>query len=297
MLAPPLNKGDTIGVMAPSAFVKEPEILAARKLIEREGYKVKIHPQTYFRNYQSAGTHEEKARALHELWGDREVRAIIAAGGGNRALHLLEFLDYDLFRAMPKHLIGFSDITALLNAVYAKSGLSTVHGPVFKNLPGCIELNELFDLLSGKNFSFPLEKAKVLRKGSARGPLIGGNLSVFHYLPNTEYMPEYRNSILFLEDWSEEISRIDRMFLHLRRCGVLEEISGLILGDFSLTDTGRPFGFSLEEIVMEHISGIRIPVISGAPFGHGPSLSPLPVGAGGELEATDTKITLNLTLT
>lgn len=264
--------------MAPSSFVEKEDILKAEVSAEAAGYRVLIHPQTFSRYNQSAGTTDEKARALHDLYQNPEVDVIIAAGGGNRALHLLDYLDYDLIAANPKYLAGFSDVTALLNAIYARCGLPGIHGPVFKKIPSCRQSGEFFDLLGGNAVSMPLDNAMALRSGEAEGVLIGGNLSVFQYLPGTDYMPESEGAILFLEDWNEEASHIDRMFLYLRRCGVLEKVSALVLGDFSLKDTGRPFGFTLEDIVLEHTRGLDIPVLMNAPFGHGSDLWPLPVG-------------------
>ncbi|NCC21659.1 MAG: LD-carboxypeptidase [Alphaproteobacteria bacterium] len=279
MRAPPLRPGDTIGIMAPSSYVERDDIAAAQAIAEQAGYRIWVHPQTYARKGQSAGTHEEKLAALHELWADDSIRAVWAAGGGNRSLHLVDRIYYKLVATRPKHLIGFSDVTALLNAITAKTNLVTWHGPVFRMLPTCEEWPVFQRLVAGEAAEMDMSSARVLRTGEARGRLIGGNLAVFQYLVGTPFLPDLGGAILFLEDCNEELSRIDRMFLHLRWSGALQRISGLMLGSFEpVRDTGRPFGFTLQDIVEEHTRGLDIPIVMNAPFGHAKRLFPLPVG-------------------
>lgn len=276
---PHLKTGDTIGVMAPSSYVERDNIEAATAFVEACGYKVFVHPQTYEREHQSAGAHKQKASAFHELWNNPEIKAIWMAGGGNRCLHLLEHIDFEKLKETPKIVIGFSDVTALLNALYAHCGITSIHGPVFKNAHMHKESDALLRLFEGGEVQMPLDNVRIINQGTARGPLIGGNLSLFQYLPQTLPGEFWKDSILFLEDWNEDLSRIDRMLLHLKRLSVLEQINGLILGDFSqLSESGRPFGYTLEDIVHEHTNGLNIPIIMNAPFGHGEHLLPFPLG-------------------
>lgn len=279
LIPPPLKKGDTIGVFAPSSYVERTDIESAAKIIEAQGYKVFIHPQTYERHNQSAGNHLQKSLAFQGLWQRPDISALWAAGGGNRALHLLDTINFERLKSKPKHLIGFSDVTALLNAVYANTGIQTIHGPVFKNLTKYKELPLLLSLLEGKEFSLSLINDNIHFDGKSSGRLIGGNLSIFHYLPNTLPDNFSNDCILFLEDCNEEFSKIDRMFLHLKRTGFLSKVRGLLLGQFSnLTDSGRPFGFTFEDIINEYTEDLGIPVLKNLPFGHGADLYPLPVG-------------------
>lgn len=287
--------GDKIGVMAPSSHVELCDLDKAGTVLENKGFKVFIHPQSLARLQQSAGSHAEKIAALHELFADPSVKAIIAAGGGNRALHLLDKIDYNLIEENPKILMGFSDVTALLNAIYAKTGLTTYHGPVFKKLADYEPLDAMLAVLAGEKATYDLRPARVIREGEARGPMIGGNLCLFQYLCGTAFMPDADGAILFLEDCNEELSRIDRMLLHLRRMGVLERICGLLLGEFSdMKDTGRPFGFTLEDLVREHTDGLNIPIVMDAPFGHGKNLPVFPVGGMARLTADGADAALRL---
>ena len=292
----PLKKGDTIGVMAPSSYVEKGKVEKAKSFLENKGFGVFIHPQTEARHNQSAGTNSQKIEAFHDLIKNPDIIAIFAAGGGNRALHILDMVDYNLVKANPKIIMGFSDVTALLNAVNAKTGLTTFHGPVVTWIP---ELADMFDfnlgLLSGEIPEYPMEHSRILREGHAKGHLVGGNLSVFHLMPNTEFAPVTKGGILFLEDLREEINKIDRMLLQLRRTGVMAEIKGIICGNFrDLGDNGRPYGFTLDDLLLEHTQGYDIPIVMDAPFGHCKQLYAMPIGGLAELSASNNKVSLTL---
>ena len=278
--APPsLQQGDMIGVMAPSSYVEREDIEKSTAWLEERGYKAFVHPQTYERHNQSAGTNLQKAMALQGLWQREDIKAIWCARGGNRAMHFVDSINFEAMKASPKALIGFSDVTVLLNALYAHTGIVSYHGPVFKQLYNHQHAEHALDVLAGKVSHHDLKGANVLNPGNATGPLIGGNLSLFQYLPQTLPSEFWKGALLFLEDCGEETSRLDRMLLHLKRTQVLESISGLILGEFSdLKDSGTPYGFTWEEIIREHAEDLDIPIIMDAPFGHGRNLQTFPVG-------------------
>ena len=262
-------------------------------MLEKRGFKVFIHPQTYEREHQSAGNHLQKSLAFQGLWQRKDIKAIWAAGGGNRCTHLLDTINFTRLSQSPKALIGFSDVTSLLNAVYAHTGITTFHGPVFKNLHKYNQLDHLLDLLTAKTVSYPVKDNNIFQEGSAEGRLIGGNLSIFQYLPQTLPNDFCKDAILFLEDCNEELSRIDRMFLHLKRLGVLNDIKALALGQFTdMNDTGRPFGYSLEDIIAEHTQNLEIPILHNLPFGHGKDLYTMPIGARANIDTKAKQFTL-----
>lgn len=290
---PPLQPGDTIGVMAPSSRVEAADLQAGANILTAHGFGVFIHPQSFKQLHQSAGTNEQKATALHDLVREPDIKAIIFATGGNRALHLLDHLDYKLIKKHPKLYMGFSDNTALLNAITAKTGTITYHGPTLKRLPKNPQADFNLRLLSGEISVIPMTGAKVAREGRAEGILIGGNLSLFRYLVESGEIAEPKGAILFLEDIAEEYSRIDRDFCYLRRTGLLDKIGGLVLGQFTdLRDTGTPFGFTFEDIIAEHTAGLNIPIIMNAPFGHDTDLYALPIGAKASFDTDDLSLTL-----
>lgn len=287
ILPPPLQSGDTIGVMAPSSYIDRADIEAGQRALETLGYTVLIHPQTHTRLHQSAGTNAEKRDAFHDLLRSNDVKAIMLAAGGNRSLHWANDIDADLLRDNPKPVIGFSDATALLNIIHARTGLVTYHGPslrwLAKYASNKADTAQCLDILGGGK-TITLDGASIARAGHATGSLVGGNASLFQYLLNDVNLD---GAILFLEDWNIETSRLDLLFCALRRAGVFEKINGLILGTFdNLQDTGRPFGFTLDDIIKEHTAGTSFPIIMNAPFGHGERLTTLPIGARATLHGT-----------
>jgi muramoyltetrapeptide carboxypeptidase len=290
----PILPGMTLGVMAPSRCVAKPEIFEAGvAALKAKGFKVEVHPQTFLRWHQFAGTEQQKAAALHDLLKNPGVDAIIAAGGGNRALHLLDHIDWDTVKKNPKPVIGFSDTTALLNAFYARAGIEGFHGPTVSTLGKGVGDDSLEKALSRKPHAFEWKDAKTLHAGAAEGPLVGGNLCVLSHLLGTDFAPDLNGALLFLEDDGEDIRRIDRMFLSLRRAGKnFAGVKAVILGEFSNTTddgtSGIPYGLSGHDLITEHFGGLGIPVVHGAPFGHGTHLPAFPVGRKARLEAGKT---------
>ncbi len=270
--------------MAPSSRVDRKLVAKAVTQLQAFGFQVYVHPQTYAKKGQSAGTAQQKADALHDLYRDPDIKAIFAAAGGNQAGGLLEKLDFALIQKNKKIIMGYSDVTVILNAIHKKTGAITFHGPTLqtigRKLPAT-QLKQTFNLLGGEAADLPLKKSKVINTGTAHGKLIGGNLSLVTSLLGTPWQPDFRGAVLFLEDSGDELSRVDRMLQHLRNAGVLGQISGLVLGDFTgLTDKGsKPYGKTVEAMIREVTSGLNIPVIMNAPFGHGRDLYSLPVGA------------------
>jgi len=285
---PALKKGETIGVFAPSSWIDKEEVERGAYILREKGFNVFIHPQTYEREHQSAGNHLQKTLAFQGLWMRKDIKAIWAAGGGNRATHLIDSINFKTLQKTPKLLIGFSDVTALLNAVTAKTGIAPLHGPVLKNLHKHKELDALLKLVSGDIIDLKFSDTQIIKAAdekSVSGKLIGGNLSVFQYLPQT-FEDEYcEGSILFLEDCNEELSRIDRMLLNLKRTGVFEKLNAIMLGEFvDIPETGKPFGYTLTDLIKEHTNEYDITILTNLPFGHGKNLMPLPIGASATID-------------
>lgn len=283
---PALKRGDTIGVLSTSSWVEAEGVLKAKEFMEAQGYQVKIHEQTFNRFNQSAGTAEEKAQALNDFFADSEVKAIFSARGGNRAATMLDKIDYNLIKKNPKILIGYSDLTILINAICQQTGLIGFHGLLFRELPNHPDYPQMIDILSGAQNSLDLSGCTILQEGEAEGVLLGGNISVFQGIMGTPYQPDMKGAILILEDVGDHISRYDRMFCHLKNAGILSQISALIIGNFTeMEDSPKnPFGFTLEDIIREHTKGLNIPILMNAPFGHGDNLATLPIGANAVLK-------------
>jgi muramoyltetrapeptide carboxypeptidase len=277
----------TIGIIAPSSRGEiNPENIAA---LEARGHSVVIHPQCYLEDHQSAGTAAQRAEAVMDVFRDKHIDIIMAAQGGNRSMHILPHLDFDVISKNAKPFISFSDGTALLNAIYAKTGLTGFHGPTLSRITraGAAELDQMFACLSSHPNTVDLSASTVLHGGRVTAPMVGGNLSVFASLCGTPYMPDYRGKIVFLEDIGDQLSRYDRMLAQLRLAGVFDQAAAVIFGvmhsegDSSVT----PFGFSVDDILREHTAHLKVPVLINAPFGHKGPLPTFPIGGMATLDA------------
>jgi len=295
-----LKAGDTIGLVSPSMarYERMPFAIAAENMAAL-GFKVKEGKSLRARNGYFAGTDAERADDLNAMFADPEVAGIIAMSGGAGATRILNRLDYDLIRRNPKCLGGFSDITALLNAIQARTGLVTFHGPMAASEWNEFTLGYFRRLLiDGEAMTFrnPVElngmltqtsdRTQTLRGGRARGRLLGGNLSVLNTLLGTPYLPDFHGAILLIEDVDEYIYRIDRMFAHLRLAGVLDKLAGVVIGQFVDCKPGEGYGrLALEEVFDDYLKPLNVPAYSGAMFGHIKRKFTLPIGLEAEMDA------------
>ena len=292
---PKLRPGDTIGIL-PFAFPCVADRLQSGvRFLEKLGFRVRV-PLNCLTSAHRLGElfatapAVERARALHELFADPEVKAVMASRGGYGSSEMLPVLDFAKLSAAPKALIGYSDITALLNAVTRRSGFITLHGPMAASTCASAasgdpaaekSIEALLSLLSGRSDGelFP-EPLTELRGGEGEGPLIGGNLITLLTLLSTPWEPSFDGSVLFLEDVNEKLFRIHRALLQLKLTGKLQRLAGVILGEFRPVEGDTP-DLSLEMVAADIFgSGVpAYPVLLNAPFAHGECCYPLPIGA------------------
>jgi muramoyltetrapeptide carboxypeptidase len=274
---PKLQKGETVGVIAPAGPVTPSEIQPGIKLLESFGYKVIISPHVYQRQGYLAGNDETRLQDLNAMLENQDVKVIFCARGGYGTLRLLEKIDFDLIRMNPKIIVGYSDITALLLAIYKKTGLVTFHGTMIKELSKNRKRNlaSFLDFVSSdKMGKVDLASGITLVPGRAEGTLLGGNLSLICHLVGTPFMPSLKKSILFVEEKEEPLYRIDRMMTHLRLSGHLKGLVGLIAGTFE----GCGNISSINGVLRDTVSDLKIPLLSGLPVGHGLENISLPIG-------------------
>lgn len=279
---PALRPGDTIGIVALSSHFPREKTDEAEAFLRQQGFNVVFHPQTEKRHGQFAGTPQDKLAALHDYIRNPAIHAIFSMVGGNGAIHLLDGIDYGLIADHPKILLGFSDATVLLNAVTARTGLVTFHGPTLSRFAHIGQgARQCVDMLTGQSAALDWPALRFLRGGSMQGPLIGGNLSMAQTLIGTDYLPSPDGAILLIEDINDHLSRYDRMIGHFRQAGILSRLNGIVIGQFlnSQDNPDRPFGFSIEDIVLAHTEKTGTPLATGAPVGHGAELWTLPLGA------------------
>ncbi len=297
-----LRPGDTIGLFCPAAPAYNREtVQIAQESLQALGFRTKLGPHIYDRYGYLAGRDADRAADLHAFFNDRSVKAVMAIHGGWGCARLLPLLDYDLIQSNPKILIGYSDITALLLAIYAKTGLVTFHGPVASATFNAYTVDWFKRLLiegetltmrnptdKGDNLTQTQNRITTIRPGLARGRLVGGNLTVLSHLIGSTYLPDWRNTILFVEDTHEEIYRMDRMLTHLKLAGILNQIAGFVFGKCSDCGTGSGgYGsLTLEDVLTEHIIPLDKPAYSGAMIGQISDKFTVPVGIDAEIDAT-----------
>ena len=298
-----LKPGDTVGMITPSTYVSDPDrIAAAVRTVEYFGLRMKMGRNVRKQTGYVGGTIAQRVSDVHDMFRDPEVKAVFTIRGGYGSAQLLDDIDYDLIRQNPKIFLGFSDITAMHLAIHQKTGLVTFHGPVtLSKFTGYTQEHfrrAMFDpkpigSLSNPPRSDPLRPAHTLRTvkpGKARGPLIGGNLSLIASLMGTPYEIDTRGKILFIEDVGEQPYSIDRMLTQLRLSGKLKNAAGIIFGeceDCRRSDFKPSFDatFSLGEVVDNILGELQIPVLSGLTIGHTDDQLTLPLGVMATLDA------------
>jgi muramoyltetrapeptide carboxypeptidase len=286
-----LRKGNWIGVIAAAGPVAPEEINAGAALLESRGFRVRLSSVLYEKKGYLAGPDDLRLTELERMFRAEEVKAIICARGGYGTMRLLERLDFGMIRKHPKIFMGFSDITALLWALYKETGLITFHGPMVKSLGAdqAPNLDSFENLMSGKwPLQMELSQGAVIRPGRARGTLMGGNLSLISHLIGTAFMPALKGAVLFLEDTGEALYRIDRYLTHLRLSGLLDDLAGIVLGRFEGCEESE----QLPELFAERLSPLGIPVCSGLAVGHGAENLALPLGIQATLDTDAMTLTL-----
>jgi muramoyltetrapeptide carboxypeptidase len=246
-------------------------------MLQSSGFRLLLGSHIYSRQDYLAGRDEARLDDLHAMFEDREIDAIFCTRGGYGTLRLLDKIDYDLIRKNPKVLVGYSDVTALLLAIHLKTGLVTFHGPMVRGLTrnGQGNWEILIKLLSSSEpVTLGLTEGRVLIPGKAKGPLVGGNLSLICHLAGTPYMPSLDGSILFVEERGEPLYRLDRMLTHLALTGLLEKISGLIAGEFE----GCGNMHEINQLLKDTVIDLDIPLVTEVPVGHGVKNLALPIG-------------------
>ena len=305
-----LKKGDTIGLITPASAVSREAFEKAVSNLEELGFKVKFSENMSVRKGFLAGTDQQRLDDLHAMFSDPEVDGIVCARGGYGSGRLLPEIDYELIKANPKVLIGYSDITALLFGIYQKTGMACFHGPV-----GASDYSEFttkaFEqvLMKGKS-QVKFERPKAWEAiedvayeyievvaGAAEGALVGGNLSLICSLMGTPYDIDFTDKMVFVEEVGESPYRLDRMLTQLLNSGKLSKAKGLVMGVFSGCETkpGDPdYGLStsLKNVLIDRFSKLNIPVVYGMPIGHIGDNATLPFGVQAALDTEKRTLTL-----
>jgi len=321
-----LKLGDSIGIFSPSAPITYScpnRFKRSKEYLQSKGFKIVEGSLTGKYDYYRSGSIKARAEELNALIRNPEIKCIMATIGGMNSNSILPYINYEEFKRDPKIIIGYSDVTAILLAIYAQTGVSTYYGPAlvasFGELPPFVdETYRYFKEILIDETQFPYifetpkywtdeqinwetqDKSKEEREnkwitvyeGIARGRVIGGNLNTMQGIWGSKYMPEIKDGdIIFIEDSLKDSGTIERSFSFLKINGVFDRISGIILGKHELFDdlkTGRkPY-----EILLEVLGDIKLPFIADFDCCHTHPMMTLPIGSQIELDATTKKITI-----
>jgi muramoyltetrapeptide carboxypeptidase len=270
---PSLQRGDTVGIVAPASNIKPDQLEAGCESLRRLGYKPLYLDSIFEQDLYFAGSAKRRAGELEEMFVRAEVRAIVCARGGYGANYLLDLLDLKKIKSHPKIFVGYSDLTTLLTFFTDSAGFVTFHGPMaakdFTHSDG-IDLASWESALNGTS-EWTLEpdaEVRSLVEGRAEGVLYGGCLSLLVASLGTAYEIRTGGTILFIEDIAAKPYQIDRMLMQLKLAGKFEGVRGIIFGEMMDCSQKQGQGYSLEEVVLRIVGDLRIPVAYGLRSGH-----------------------------
>ncbi|HEY7614035.1 MAG TPA: LD-carboxypeptidase [Gemmatimonadales bacterium] len=298
---PKLVRGSRVALVAPAGpLLERDDLTRAEALCRALGYEPRLGPNTAQRYGYFAGTDEQRLADLNGALRDPDVDAIWCIRGGYGVTRILDQVDFDALAQRPRALVGYSDITAVLNAAVHHAGVVTFHAPMaraamppfsrwhFERVLASPEpAGRLGRLPVPPDVLLPKEnRVTALRGGVAEGPLLGGNLSLVQCLVGTPHLPDLEGAILFLEEVGEDLYRVDRMLAHLRTVGILGRLAGIAIGRFTELKRAMSDGaLGFDEVLETYFLPLGIPVAYGFPVGHIDDQWTLPLGVRARLDA------------
>jgi muramoyltetrapeptide carboxypeptidase len=292
-----LRAGDAVALVSPAGPVAEARVQAAVRELTSWGLRPRVYPHALDAEHFLAGSDANRVADINDALADPEIRAVLCNRGGYGVQRILEHLDYDAVRRDPKLVVGFSDITALHAALWNRTGLVTVHGPVAAQLErgGEIASTLRHALMSTEPMVVQADPAEptfsVRTSGAVEGTLLGGNLSMLSTCVGTPFMPDLEGAILLIEDVGELAYRVDRLLTHLRNCGILQRVGGIAIGQFSEPGHGnnpvRP-----PDVLIERLADLGVPLLGGLPIGHGDRNLAVALGSRATLDADTGTLTV-----
>ena len=303
-----LKKGDTIGLVAPGYAIKEEVLEHAKEVLISMGF-VPYHTDRILWNHgYFSNTDAERAADVNEMFANPNIDGILCARGGYGCTRIMDILDYEMIKQHPKVLVGFSDITALLNGIYNRTGLVTFHGPVGSTIDDAYSITELKSILMHPRGNYTIKNAKIkdtelltnpefdrytITSGVAEGILVGGSLTLINALIGTKDEIDFTDKIVCIEDVEESPYRIDRMLTQLLEGPTFKKAAGIVIGVCKGCDKPKsPASFTLKEVILDRLSPLQIPAVYGMSFGHVEQNFTFPIGIKATLN-TD-KMTLTL---
>lgn len=290
MIPQKLKKGDTIGLIAPSSPVLQEDLQAINNsimLMETAGFNVKFAPNAISNKLGYSATAKQKAEDINNMFKNDEIKAIFCISGGFNSNATFDYLNYDTIKYHPKIICGFSDSTSLLNAIYAKTGLVTFHGPTFKSLTswqteyGYEEVMKRF-VEGGLSLGKVEDEYITIKEGKAEGILVGGNLSLVNEMVCGKYSIHFTDKILFLEELFVETppALVSNYFYNMKQNGVFDKIKGIWLGNYD-------GAVSIEQILLDTLEGeYKFPIVKSNNFGHIDKKTVIPIGTMAKIDTS-----------
>lgn len=307
-LRPPrLQHGQTVGLINPAGptYVSW-DLEVVEESLAALGFRTVRGEHVLDRRGYFAGGDADRASDLNRMFRDDAVDGVLCVRGGWGAARILPLIDYDAVRANPKVFCGYSDITALLLAMHARTGLVGFHGPVgiatwnafsvewFRRVlmeAEAVAFSNPTDI--GDNLVQTSDRVQTITGGRARGRMLGGNLSVLTGIVGSAYLPDWDGAILFLEEIGEDIYRVDRMLTQLKLAGILDAVAGVAFGKCTDCDSSESYGsLTLEEVLDDHLRPLGVPAWYGAMIGHIADKWTVPVGTEVEIDADAGTVTM-----
>lgn len=285
-----LKIGDTIGVIAPSNPIigdNIEELEQARKIVEKDRFKVKYSKNLFSNTNEYSSTAKEKAEDINEMFADKEVKMIWCAKGGENSNATFEYIDYEIIKQNPKIICGYSDITSLTNMITEKTRLVTFSGTNFKTI-ATDETNYSYKEAIKRFVDGNLEIGKkgeeyyTLQEGIAEGELIGGNLSLTRAMVSGKYSIDFTDKILFLEELGFETgpALASNYLYYMKQNGVFDKIKGLWIGNYE-----HESGIALEKIIVDVLKNeYKFPIIKSNNFGHIETKTVIPIGTKAKID-------------
>lgn len=284
-----LKPNDKVVILSPSGKIEAQWVEGLKQVLEEYGLVVSVAEHTLCEAGRFAGSDNERIQDLQEAINDAQVKAIFCSRGGYGLARIIDKIDFSALKSAAKWIVGFSDITALHNA-FSRVGVASIHGIMAKHITLKADgLDNLMTMLFGGDVAYEVPAHDFNKVGEAEGELIGGNLSVLYGLRGTPFDLDYKGKILFIEDLGERLYHIDRMMQNLRLGGVFEQISGLVVGQFTDIDEDDSFDGGVYGVISEAVKGYDIPVCFNFPAGHVDNNQPLMLGAKYKLEVLKNK--------
>jgi muramoyltetrapeptide carboxypeptidase len=273
LIQPPyLKEKDKVVIIATAKKFSPEQLNTAITTLEAWGLNVVLGKNLFKTYHQFAGTDKERLKDLQSALDNKDIKAIFCARGGYGTSRIIDQVDLKLFKKFPKWLAGFSDVT-VLHAHLQRHGFQSIHStmPILFSKDKKSSILSLKNALFGEELNYSFKGDKLNRAGSAKGIILGGNLSILNTIISTASDIDTKGKILLIEDIDEHLYHIDRMIIHLKRAGKLKKLAGLVVGHMTgMKDNDIPFGKNVKEIILDAVKEYKFPVSFNFPSGHEP---------------------------